>query len=168
MEFLAFQTPIIYRSLQEKENLVVEYGVDRSSTEADHAVSDPISESSVFLTGRGGGVVDTWDLRYQPTISSKPPNIPEDLKSSRRIEDFNILSNNSNTKLIDCSKEMKVEIRSKIEKEMSRNCIMKTDEVIDKDMEIEEPKYAMIDIGIAEKEFVEMVERDIVINQKGI
>ena len=173
MEFLAFQSPIIQTSFlhhQEREHLVLEYGVDKSRTDSKTIFQDApdSSASSIFLSGIGGGVVDTWDLRYQPSL-------PQNVQGQESISsgELNIFSSNPEASLLSCSKEIKLEISTKVEKETRRDSVLKPEDLpnhdiveqktIDKEFEC-----AMVDLKMAEKEFAEIMEKDVEINEKGM
>ena len=173
MEFLAFQSPIIQTSFlhhQGREHLVLEYGVDKSRTDPKTIFEEApdSSASSIFLSGIGGGVVDTWDLRYKPSL-------PQNVQGQESISSggLNIFSSNPESSLLSCSKEIKLEISTKVEKETRRARVLKPEDLTNHDIVEQktidkEFECAMVDLKMAEKEFAEIMEKDVEINEKGM
>ena len=64
---------------------------------------------------------------------------------------------------------MKLEISSKVEKETKRDSVLKIETLpISDAIEYEETKCTMVDIKLAEKEFVEIMDKGFAINEKEI
>ena len=134
------------------------------------------SRPSVFLTGRGDGVVQTWDLKYQqnfPLLTTKVSDEPIISIKFNETGDLVMVGSCSGTatllemssNMVTCSKEERQVISCLFERETRRERVLgtieKEEKMRKKTIEIMHPQQvivATVETGVAEK--IKLAEED--------